>query len=1026
MSETILKALMRLFAIIANVNKDGVSDTSRSIVESYLKQQLNQEKVTEYLNLFDEYLAFHHRSTKKKDGSFVKKRTSVNSVKVLMICQQINEELQQEQKVLVLLLLLEFISYGAEITDKELDFVKTVSDIFNIDESDYLNSKAFILDSMKNVPVKGNILTINNKKKPIIPEFKHIENSKLNGQIFVLHIVCTNMFVFRYIGEDNLYLNGHIILLNRSYILTKGSTIRGSRINTIYYSDIEGVFLHSKIKSKVIFTAKDVEFRFKNSENGLHNFNFSEQGGELIGIMGGSGVGKSTLLNILNGNLTPQKGSITINGLDINKNKEKLSGVIGFVPQDDLLIEELTVYQNLYYNAKLCFDDFSETDLEKAVTKILEDLDLIEIKNLTVGDVLNKFISGGQRKRLNIALELIREPSVLFVDEPTSGLSSMDSEIVMDLLKQQALKGKLVIINIHQPSSDIYKMFDKLLILDRGGYLIYYGNPVEAVVYFKTMTNHVNALESECSSCGNVNPEQVLKIVESKVVDEYGKLTRTRKMSPEEWNQLYKENIEAKFSEKKGDEELPENRFKIPHKFKQFKIFSIRNILSKLTNKQYLLINFTEAPVLALILAFSIKYISGTADDSNTYVFSENINIPIYMFMCIITAMFIGLTVSAEEIIKDRQLLKREKFLNLSRFSYINSKVLIMFALSAIQTISFIIVGNLIMGIKGMTFAYWLILFSTSCFANILGLNISSALNSVVTIYILIPFIIVPQLLFNGTTVRYENLNKFIGSHKFVPIMGDLMTSRWAYEAMAVNQFKNNKFDKNFFYYEKEKSNAAFKNSFLIPTLQTKIENCERNVAQNIEKEKTIKDLRIIKNEINLLVKQNKEHQFKFIDSLNINSFNNKISNAAQKYLRQEKKFYMRKFNNATDNIDFTYEELIEKLGGKNNLDKLKNDYHNVCLDALLKNKQEIHKIYETNDRLLQMMDPIYKNPESNYGRAHFYAPVKNIFGLTIDTFWFDIIVIWLFVFVLYFTLLYDWLRKAIEGFGNLKLKIKR
>ncbi|MBE9468824.1 MAG: ATP-binding cassette domain-containing protein [Bacteroidetes bacterium] len=1026
MSETILKALMRLFAIIANVNKDGVSETSRSIVESYLNQQLNQEKVNEYLKLFDEYLAFHHRTTKKKDGSFVKKRTSVNSVKVLMICQQINEELQQEQKVLVLLLLLEFISYGAEITDKELDFVKTVSDIFNIEKSDYLNSKAFILDTIKNVPVKENILTINKNENPISDEFKHIVNNKLNGHIFVLHIVCTNMFIFRYVGEDNLYLNGHIILLNRSYILTKGSAIRGSRINTIYYSDIESEFLHSKIKCKVIFTAKDVEFHFKNSENGLHHFNFSEQGGELIGIMGGSGVGKSTLLNILNGNLIPQKGSIKINGLDIYKNKEKLSGVIGFVPQDDLLIEELTVYQNLYFNAKLCFDDFSEIDLQKAVIKILEDLDLLEIKDLTVGNVLNKFISGGQRKRLNIALELIREPSVLFVDEPTSGLSSMDSEIVMDLLKQQALKGKLVIINIHQPSSDIYKMFDKLLILDRGGYLIYYGNPVEAVVYFKTMTNHVNALESECSSCGNVNPEQVLQIVESKVVNEYGKLTRTRKMSPQEWNELYKGNIESKFSEKQCEEKLPDNNFKIPDKFKQFKIFSIRNILSKLTNKQYMLINFTEAPLLAFILAVSIKYISGTVDNPNAYVFSENINIPIYMFMCILTALFIGLTVSAEEIIKDRQLLKREKFLNLSRFSYINSKVLIMFALSAIQTICFIVVGNLIMGIKGMTLAYWLILFSTSCFANILGLNISSALNSVVTIYILIPFIIVPQLLFNGTTVRYENLNKHIGSHQFVPFMGDLMTSRWAYEAMAVYQFKNNKFDKNFYPFEKEKSNAAFKNSFLIPSLQTKLEKCDRNIDQSSENENTIKDLRIIKNEINILAQQNKEHSFKFIDSLNINSFNNKISFAAQKYLRQEKRVYLKKFNQASDNIDYVYEDLIEKLGSKQNVDKLKNEYHNVCLDALIKNKQDIHKIHETNDRLLQMMDPIYKNPESNYGRAHFYAPQKNIFGLIFGTFWFNIFVIWLFVVVLYFTLLYDLLRKGIEGIGRFKIKKKR
>ncbi len=1024
MSETILKALMRLFAIIANVNKDGVSDTSRSIVESYLRQQLNQEKVTEYLNLFDEYLTFHHRSTKKKDGSFVHKRTSVNSVKVLMICQQINEELEQEQKVLVLLLLLEFISYGAEITEKELDFVKIVSDIFNIEKSDYLNSKAFILNSLKNVPVKENILTINNKEKPISPEFKHIVNSKLNGHILVLHIVCTNMYVFRYVGEDNLYLNGHIILLNRSYILTKGSAIRGSRINTIYYSDIEGEFLHSKIKSKVIFTAKDVEFRFKNSENGVHNFNFSEQGGKLIGIMGGSGVGKSTLLNILNGNLIPQQGSITINGLDINKNKEELSGVIGFVPQDDLLIEELTVYQNVYYNAKLCFDGFSEIDLKKIVNRVLEDLDLLEIKDLTVGNVLNKFISGGQRKRLNIALELIREPSVLFVDEPTSGLSSMDSEIVMDLLKQQALKGKLVIINIHQPSSDIYKMFDKLLILDRGGYLIYYGNPVEAVVYFKTMTNHVNALESECASCGNVNPEQVLQIVESKVVNEYGKLTRTRKVSPKEWHQLFKKNIESKFSEKQSDEKLPEYNFKIPNKFKQFKIFSIRNILSKFTNRQYMLINFTEAPLLALILAVSIKYISGTIDNPNAYVFSENINIPIYMFMCIITALFIGLTVSAEEIIKDRQILKREKFLNLSRFSYINSKVLIMFALSAIQTISFIVVGNLIMGIKGMTLAYWLILFSTSCFANILGLNISSALNSVVTIYILIPFIIVPQLLFNGTTVRYENLNKFIGSYKFVPIMGDLMTSRWAYEAMAVHQFKDNKFEKNFFDFKKEKSNAAFKNSFLIPTLQTKIEKCEENINKNTNKEKTIKDLRIIKNEICLLMKQNRDNGFKYLDSLNIHSFNKTIAVATQKYLRKEKKYYIKKFNNAVDNIDYTYEDLVDKLGSKQKFDKLKKEYHNVCLSGLVQNKQELHKIYETDDRLIQMMDPIYKNPESNYGRAHFYAPEKNIFGLAVDTFWFDIIMIWLTVVILYFTLLHDLLRKAIEGFGSLKFKV--
>jgi ABC-type multidrug transport system ATPase subunit len=237
------------------------------------------------------------------------------------------------------------------------------------------------------------------------------------------------------------------------------------------------------------FEARNISYKFKNGKIGLHPLNLFENSGKLVGIMGGSGAGKSTLLNILNGNEKPSEGSVTINGIDYHQNKSLLRGIVGHISQDDLLIESLSVYENLFFNAKLCFSNLSDADLIEKTENLLHDIGLFEAKDLKVGNVLSKTISGGQRKRLNIALELIREPSVLFVDEPTSGLSSRDSENIMDLLKELALKGKLVFVVIHQPSSDIFKMFDKLLLLDVGGYPIYYGNPVESILYFKQIDN---------------------------------------------------------------------------------------------------------------------------------------------------------------------------------------------------------------------------------------------------------------------------------------------------------------------------------------------------------------------------------------------------------------------------------------------------------------------------------------------------------------------------------------------------------
>ncbi len=815
---------MQMFAIAATFDQDTeVSAGSRTIVEAYLRLQLSQQLVDKYLKLFDEYYELH--SARKNSDSKQRKRNSLNSVKILKICDEINKTLQQHDKIIALIRLLEFV--GRDANDKELDFINTVADTFNISSDEYSDLRTFVNYSENEIIDKSQFMVIGaNPPEGDLASCKFIQEKNLKGTIEIIRMKSVNLLFFKYRGEANVSLNSSAVVPGRTYMLGNGAVIKSSKITPIYFSDISGRFILDEQKSRLEFCAQNIEFYYNNSDNGIQKFSFYEESGNLVGIMGGSGVGKSTLLNLFIGNYPLAGGKITINGYDFAEQKGKLKGVIGYVPQDDLLIEELTVYQNLYFNAKLCFSNFSEQQIQTTVLKILQDMDLSEIRDLKVGGPLNKFISGGQRKRLNIALELMREPSVLIADEPTSGLSSADSEMVMTLLKEQTFKGKLVIVNIHQPSSDIFKMFDKILVMDRGGYPAYYGNPLDAIVYFKTASNNVTAEESECPTCGNVNPEQILDVLESKMVNEYGKLTRNRKVSPKEWYHKYNENIAPKVEErgkqfapdKKTD--LPDNHFSVPSKWNQFKIFVQRNVLSKIVDKQYMFINLLESPILACILAYFIKYFSGTPDDPGAYIFANNENIPAYIFICVICSLFIGLTVSAEEIIRDKMILQREQFLNLSWGSYINSKVAVLFAISAIQTLSFVLAGNLILEIHGLTWQYWIVLFTTSALANLLGLNISSALNSVVNIYITIPFIIVPELLFGGVMVNFSKLHKNVADAECVPVIGDIMTSRWAFEALALAQFEDNEYNTYFYKVDRLISQNNYTATFLVPNLR--------------------------------------------------------------------------------------------------------------------------------------------------------------------------------------------------------------
>jgi ABC-type multidrug transport system ATPase subunit len=1023
MNESILEALIRLFALVADVNRDSRLGNERDVVMDYLERQYSAELVQTYIDFFDEQVMLYHPEGMHSSAFETQKQHVFNESQIAELCDKINEELVLEQKLIVLVYLLDFINRGERLTENESRFISIVAESLKIDHSDFLNAKAFTFGELEGVVNRDCLLFIDGNDSSGYPDIKHMRKAKMEGRIVVLHFQGANIFVFRYDGHLSFFLNGHNIKPNRSYIWSSGSVIKNPKIGSLYYTRVAGKFIQANVESKFIFTAEDIEFNYRNSTNGIKRFNFSEQSGRLICIIGGSGSGKSTLLNLLNGNLKPKQGRICINGHDIHEEKEALKGVIGYVPQDDLLIKELTVFQNLYFNARLCFRDYSEAQLKEVVENALIDFDLVEARDLNVGDAFTTILSGGQRKRLNIALELIREPSILFIDEPTSGLSSADSEKVINLLKRQTLKGKLVITNIHQPSSDIYKMLDKLLVMDQGGRIVYYGNPIEGISYFKRQARYVDAEESECLTCGNINADQILRTVEARVVSADGRLTRKRKTTPQEWYDLYLKNIDVNIKriEREHDSSIPKNNFKVPGRLEQFKIYFQRDVMSKFYNKQYLLLNALEAPVLAVLLAFfakSFTYVDGIP----RYVFGENTNIPSYLFMAVIVSLFLGLVISAEEVFKDRKILNREKFLNLSRGSYLSSKIAILFTISAIQALLFVLIGNYILEIKGMLFRYWLILFTTSCWANVIGLNISAGLNSVVTIYILVPLILVPQLLFSGVVVEFNKMHDKIGSDKFVPIVGDMITSRWAYEALMVTQFKDNRFERNFFDIERNIQTSIYYRTYCLPELFRLNKEALSLLKTKEDNLKLSDNLKVIQDQVMVISKELDQAVPAFCDSISSPFYSLMLSDKIENYFIQIDKYYKGTYLNATLLRDNNYRKLISKLGNDDGFINFKKMYHNNAVADVVTNQKEISEFVIHQRQIIPVSNAIYRSPMSNVGRAHFYAPEKRLGSMVVDTFWFNLIIIWLYAGFLFFFLYFDVLKRIISYFETLRL----
>ena len=284
MNESILKALMRLFAIVADVSKDGYSGKERDILMDYLDRQYSHEVVLKFIEYFEEQLIIYHPDLRQSSEQDKEPHHILNEVSIVDLCNQINEELEQEQKIIVLIYLLDFINRGIAYSGNQIKIVTSIAQYLRINEEEFLDTKAFSFGDLDNLKNKDRLLFIDSTDGSNNSEIKHMSSEKMDGRIIVLHISSTNTYVFRYYGNLVLFLNGHNIKTNRSYIWSVGSVIKNQKIGSLYFSRMAGRFIQASVENKFVFTAEGIQYIYRNSNNGVKYFNFSEDSGRLIAI----------------------------------------------------------------------------------------------------------------------------------------------------------------------------------------------------------------------------------------------------------------------------------------------------------------------------------------------------------------------------------------------------------------------------------------------------------------------------------------------------------------------------------------------------------------------------------------------------------------------------------------------------------------------------------------------------------------------------------------------------------------------
>ena len=631
--------------------------------------------------------------------------------------------------------------------------------------------------------------------------------------------------------EQNFYLiplNKRIeVFVNNRKLLSK----RKFEINKDIFTINDRSFKINKFLNviKIEYNINELQvnglsYVFKDGQKALDGIDFSVMKNEIMVILGPSGSGKTTLLKTLIKDIIPADARFSIDGYDLYTNFNFFQKHIGYVPQDDLLFSNLTVYENLYFCARLRLAHLKDrNEIEKRIDNILKQTDLYEKRHTKVGDVMHKSLSGGQRKRLNIALELLSDPLVIILDEPTSGLSSKDSEKLVNMLLELKEQGKIIIATIHQPNSDLFRKFDKILFLDKNGTPVYFGKIEEIFDYFdeelkKISINKQNLLEKKELKM----PEYLFDILEYPTDKYLGEIDlsqnidqkeESRKFPPSYWKDKYnKTKLVEMISKKNRDEmiqkqiksaetELTRTKQSVSENLYQFYYLFIRNLRNKFTNRINLIITFIAAPLLAFLVSLILRY----SESDTKYSFYENENIFIFIFISIIIFIFLGLANSLDEILSEKRIILREKKLNIKSGYFLVSKNISLSIFTVIQAFLFYLIAAFILNIKGMGVVYVCFLFLSGMIGFSIGLLASAFIQDRKAVINILPLVLIPQIMFAGAVISFDKMNSFLklNNKSSVPEFCELIPSKWLFEGLIVSQAKLNKYDRGLHKFDK-------------------------------------------------------------------------------------------------------------------------------------------------------------------------------------------------------------------------------